>query len=237
MSKKNLIRKGKYILYSCGVHRFIPYRGMNFLGHLGAVSRWIADHRDLGFSSFPSRKFDYSQRFGLYNYVLETEIGDEAIDYLEFGVAKGTSFRWWLEQVKHAGSSFHGFDTFTGLPEDWGPFKKGDMSGGNAPPEIDDPRHHFYQGLFQKTLYEFLESYEPGRKKVILMDADLYSATLFVLTTLSPYLQKGDIIIFDDFNVPMHEFKAFSEWVHSFYINYRVLGEVNNYYSMAMRME
>jgi hypothetical protein len=68
------------------------------------------------------------------------------------------------------------------------------------------------------------------------MDADLYTSTLFVLTTVSPYLRKGDIILFDEFNVPMHEFKAFSEWVKSYYINYQVIAAVNNFYQIAIRI-
>ena len=31
------------------------------------------------------------------------------------------------------------------------------------------------------------------------MDADLYSATLFTLTSFAPFLKKGDIILFDEF--------------------------------------
>ena len=71
---------------------------------------------------------------------------------------------------------------------------------------------------------------------VIHIDADLFSSTLFVLNTLNPYLKKGDILFFDEFNVPVHEFKAFKLWVESYYINYTVLGEVNNYYQTAIRI-
>ena len=54
---------------------------------------------------------------------------------------------------------------------------------------------------------------------------------------MSPYFKKGDILLFDEFNVPLHEFKAFSEWVNSFYINYFVIGEVDNYYQIAIKIE
>jgi hypothetical protein len=72
--------------------------------------------------------------------------------------------------------------------------------------------------------------------KIIHMDADLYTSTLFVLTSVSPVLRKGDIIIFDEFNVPMHEFKAFSEWISSYYIKYEVIGAGNNFYQIAIRI-
>jgi hypothetical protein len=68
------------------------------------------------------------------------------------------------------------------------------------------------------------------------MDADLYTSTLFVLTSISPILNKGDIIIFDEFNVPMHEFKAFSEWIKAYYIQYEVIAAVNNYYQIAIQI-
>lgn len=235
--KTKTLRKAKYYTFKYRMHRIIPWSKLILLGHLGAVSKWISDHRSLEFTTFPVKKFDYNQRIKLYQFIIDTEISGEEIDYLEFGVSTGNSFRWWIENIKHENSKFYGFDTFTGLPEDWGPFKKGDMSNGNEPPEIDDSRHTFYQGIFQDTLYDFLKSYEVRKRKVIHLDADLYSSTLFVLTTLSPYLRKGDILLFDEFNVPMHEFKAFKEWVDSFYINYSVLGEVNNYFQVAIRIE
>ena len=53
---------------------------------------------------------------------------------------------------------------------------------------------------------------------------------------MSPYLNKGDIIFFDEFNVPMHEYKALKEWTESFYPEYEVLGEVNNYYQIALKI-
>ena len=230
------IRKAKYFLFKNQIHRFFPVSKINFMSYTGQLSKWIAAHRDLKFTTFPVKTFDYNQRYELHKFVIENELLTEEIYYLEFGVSTGNSFRWWIENIKHENASFFGFDTFTGLPEDWGPFKKGDMSNGNECPKIDDSRHQFYQGIFQHTLYEFLASYESKKQKVIHLDADLYSATLFVLTTLSPYLKKGDILLFDEFNVPLHEFKAFMEWTEAFYINYSVIGEVNNYYQVAMKI-
>jgi hypothetical protein len=37
--------------------------------------------------------------------------------------------------------------------------------------------------------------------------------------------------------VPLHEYKALKEWEESFYINYSVLGEVNNFYQIALKIE
>ena len=215
----------------------VPGKNLVFLGQLSDLSKWISTHRKIPFTDYYSPKFDYDKRYQLYNYVIESENITTDIDYLEFGVSKGFSFRWWSEHVKDPNSRFYGFDTFNGLPEDWGPFKKGAMSNGNVPPELNDERCKFYQGLFQQTLQPFLATYQPNRRRIIHMDADLYSSTLYVLTSISSYLRKGDIILFDEFNVPRHEFKAFIEWTSSFYIDYEVLGSVNNFYQVAFRLK
>ena len=172
----------------------------------------------------------------LYLHLIETEKLNEAIDYIEFGVSKGDSFKWWVLNITDPGARFYGFDTFTGLPEDWGSFKKGDMANNNELPELNDNRGRFYQGLFQQTLPLFISSYLPNKRRIIHMDADLYSSTLYALTSITPILKKGDIIIFDEFNVPMHEFKAFTEWSDSYYINYEVIGAVNNFYQVTIKL-
>ena len=108
------------------------------------------------------------------------------------------------------------------------------MHNDGDPPLIDDPRHTFYQGLFQQTLPGFLKTYSSRNRRIIHMDADLYSSTLFVLTQMTPVLKNGDVLFFDEFNVPLHEWRAFSEWTEAFYISYEVLGSVNNFYQVAI---
>jgi O-methyltransferase len=236
MIKNRLRGKLKGFFFVTQFHRLVPFKLLRFISQMGELSDWISRYRKIRFSDFYSAKFDYSKRTNLYLYLIENYIPGNPIDYLEFGVSKGVSFRWWADNIKDKDSRFFGFDTFTGLPEDWGSFRKGDMDNNNEIPIMDDPRCSFYQGLFQQTLPVFLKSFSSGSPKIIHMDADLYSSTLFVLTSISPFLEKGDIIIFDEFNVPMHEFKAFSEWISSYYIKYEVVGAVNNFYQIAIRI-
>lgn len=234
---KNRIRgKLKGFFFVLKLHRLLPFKFLRFISQMGELSGWIDLHKNIKFSDFYSARFDYLKRYALYSHIIKYNILSDPIDYLEFGVSKGMSFRWWSENIKNENSRFFGFDTFTGLPEDWGSFKKGDMDNNNEVPQMNDPRCSFYQGLFQQTLPEFLKNYSPRSGKIIHMDADLYTSTLFVLTSISPILEKGDIIIFDEFNVPMHEFKAFSEWVSSYYIKYEVIGAVNNFYQIAIKI-
>jgi hypothetical protein len=69
------------------------------------------------------------------------------------------------------------------------------------------------------------------------MDADLYSSTLFTLTTLAPYLKKGDIIFFDEFCVPTHEFLAVKNFTESYYINLKPIAASNNFLFTAFVVE
>lgn len=180
---------------------------------------------------------DYTKRYQLYTFIAEKKVGQEQpILYLEFGVAAGASFEWWLAHNKHAASAFFGFDTFEGLPEKWGSFyEQGDMKF--AMPDLQDTRGLFVKGLFQDSLPAFLAEQrallESDRTKVILLDADLYSATIFTLSQLYPFLKKGDIIMFDEFNVAMHEFKAYTEFVGNFYMKLKPVAAVNNFYQVA----
>ncbi len=235
--KMRIPGKMKGVFFVLRLDRLVPVHLFNFFAHIANLSKWISKHKKNCKNDFYTRKFDYAKRESLFEQVIKEYSLDAEIDYLEFGVSKGKSFRWWVNRIKHPDARFYGFDTFSGLPEAWGPFKKGDMDNGDNPPEIDDKRHEFYQGLFQQTLLPFLSNYNPGKRKVIHMDADIYSATLYVLTLITPYLKSGDILFFDEFNVPLHEFKAFTEWSKSFYIDYEVLGGVNNFYQTAIRIK
>jgi len=217
--------------------RLVPIKLFYFIAHMAKLSKWIAINKKKCKNDFYTIKFNYNKRESLYEQVINDFNLNTNIDYLEFGVAKGRSFNWWINRIKDVDARFYGFDTFTGLPESWGPFKKGDMGNNNTPPVIDDHRHEFYQGLFQQTLIPFLKHYDADKRKVIHMDADIYSATLYVLAIITPILKSGDIIFFDEFNVPLHEFKSFEEWSNAFYIDYEVLGGVNNFYQVAIMIK
>lgn len=216
---------------------FNPFQGAFLnLVYLTRLSTWIHKHKRIPYNDYPS-KWDYKKRYPMYQWVLEQEkLIDAPIQYLEFGVAQGESFKWFLSKNTNPASSFHGFDTFTGLPEDFGSYKKGTFNNRNEIPEIGDARGKFYQGLFQQTLPGFLKEADLSKRKLIMIDADLYSATLFVLTTLAPYLQKNDIIFFDEFAVPKHEFRAFLDFTSSYYQNLELIAAANNFYFTAFRV-
>jgi len=74
----------------------------------------------LPLDDFYNKKVRYEDRFKLHEHVFNIENLKGEINYLEFGVADGISFKWWVNRNKNANSKFIGFDTFTGLPEDLG---------------------------------------------------------------------------------------------------------------------
>ncbi len=237
--KLYLIRKIKALFSRLKLHIFFkPFEGLllNII-YISKLSDWISKTPKGRFNDFYNKKVKYKNRFQLHQFVINEEIKDEAIDYLEFGVASGIAIKWWVEKIKNPESRFYGFDVFTGLPEDFGVMKKSHYDTQGSTPRIDDTRVTFVKGLFQDSLPGFLSNYKSNQRKVIHMDADLYSSTLFVLTRLIPFLKENDIIIFDEFGVPTHEFKAFIEIVSAYKLNYEFVGAINNYLQIAIKIE
>ena len=142
-------------------------------------------------------------------------ISDKQVLYLEFGVFKGASMRYWSNSLKHPETQLHGFDSFEGLPEDFdndgGPYVKGTFDLQGALPHIDDSRVRLFQGWFDKVL----PNYEVSEHEVLVlvMDADLYSSTIYVLRHLRQYIKPGTFIYFDDMSRPDHEPRAFFEFM------------------------
>jgi hypothetical protein len=206
--------------------------------NMGHLSKWRTDHPVQGYNDFYQKKWDYNRRYELYEAIGRQEgLFNQSIDYLEFGVASGSSFKWWLERNTRPESRFFGFDTFEGLPEKWGPFEKGAMAHSLETLNIHDKRATFYKGLFQQTLMPFLEQYDNRNRKLIHIDSDLFSAAIFTLTQLYRFLKPGDILLFDEFAVPQHEFLAFKIFTESFYVDFEVIGAANNYLFVAIKIK
>ncbi len=236
-----IIRKSKAWFIRLGLHSLVkPFENAILnLVYLNKLSYWHSQQPKVKFNDFYLSKINPNNRFNLYAHLLATNPAlQHGIDYLEFGVREGSTFAWWVKNNTNAESRFHGFDTFEGLPEDWNNYKAGEMSVGGKFPAIDDSRIKFYKGLFQDTLWPFLNEYKNDKpQKVIHIDSDLYTSALFVLTSLAPKLKKGDVIIFDEFGVPQHEFLVYDEFIRSFRIPLRFIGACNNYLHVAFMVE
>lgn len=228
----------KKIIYRAGLHHYFmkPVEkltaGLQFI----RFCKWISENKQLEVNDFPTEN-NYMKRYAVHEYITDAILKNEAVDYLEFGTADCETFLWWLRKNTNADSRFFGFDTFTGLPEDWGIYKKGAFGLEGIIPDVKDDRASLYKGLFQDTLHGFLKDYRNERRKVILPDADLYSSTLFVMTTLAPFLKEGDILIFDEFSSQQHEFLAYENFLKAFpYVQLECFAASNNYSCVAFKV-
>lgn len=191
-------------------------------------------------------------------------------DYIEFGVYRGDSFRDSFKQYskfkdhqyselesietwrRDASSSyidylpsFHGLDTFSGMPDN----NEGNFafSPGNFPSEIEsvrsvcestfvkDNRYYLYKGLFTETVNQLLENCTSSAA-IINIDCDLYESTVDALKSCSPLIQVGTVVLFDDFNcfnadMRQGQRRALAEWEESSnlvlekYFSYQYVGQ------------
>jgi hypothetical protein len=144
--------------------------------------------------------------------------------WLEFGVWKGYSLNVIAEYTKKI---VYGFDSFTGLPEDWraGALKGRYGIGGVLPPVKDNVR--LVPGWFEETLPPFLQEH-PENVALLHIDCDIYSSTKTVLTHLSDRIVPDTVIVFDEmFNYPEyrdHELKAFYEFIQETGMKFQWIG-------------
>lgn len=240
MKKLDAIRKAKSLFMKWNLHRMVqPFStSLDNAISMGYMSQWRKQHPVTGYNDFYQETWDYNRRYKLYEAIAGQEgLFIQPLDYFEFGVAGGYSFKWWLQHNPVTGSRFFGFDTFEGLPEKWGAFEKGSMAYALDSLDIHDERASFYKGLFQETLIPFLDQYDNRNRKLIHIDSDLFSSAIFTLSQLYRFLRPGDILLFDEFAVPRHEFLAFKIFTEAFYVDYEVIGAANNYLFVAIKIK
>ncbi len=209
--------------------------------HLGGLPLVAKTHQLLGFGrwcedSGVNRQPHFNLRRELFEHIHGSTVG-QPIDYLEFGVFEGESIRQWAGLNRDPQSRFYGFDSFAGLPETWKHTSKavpaGFFSTGGKVPEIDDPRVQFVVGTFQESLGPFLEEWRPRNRLVVLLDADLYSSTLFVLSSLSRYLVPGTILLFDDFAFVNDVFRAYTDFSSAFPVKMKPTAWAGGFYDQV----
>jgi len=182
----------------------------------------------------------FKDRTEMYDFINNSIVSNKPIQYLEFGVYKGESIDYFSRLNSDRNSRFIGFDTFTGLPEDWIEFSRRvgskTFDAGGELPKSDDARVSFVKGLFQNTLPLFLKEYKSTYQLIVHNDSDLYSATLYVLTCANHILTSGTIVIFDEFYSVMHEHRALQDYCSSYMRSYQVIAATQDYKQIAIRM-
>jgi hypothetical protein len=126
---------------------------------------------------------------------------------------------------------FFGFDSFEGLPEPKGidlngPFQRGyftcpleTVAQNLQKAQVALEKTVLVKGWYQDTLTAATrQKHQMGAAAVIHIDSDLYESAKLALAFVTPLLQDGTVIIFDDwFQYRGHpqkgERRAFAEWL------------------------
>src|SRR4051812_16451665 len=130
----------------------------------------------------------FKGRSELLSWALD-QVKDNDGLFLEFGVYKGDSLNL-LADLK-SDVTWHGFDSFVGLPEDW---SLGAKAGAfdvkkRLPPVRSNVR--LVPGFFDQTLAGFVAQHRGEKVAFLHVDCDLYSSTKTVLTALKDMLVPG----------------------------------------------
>ncbi|MBT8354268.1 MAG: class I SAM-dependent methyltransferase [Desulfobacterales bacterium] len=177
--------------------------------------------------------FGHDTPLDLLSYCIKEATVDG--NYLEFGVFSGYT-------INHISSMtdqvVHGFDSFRGLPEDWGTTKKGKFStNGNLPSVNENVILHV--GLFEETLPGFIAEHD-GNISFMHIDSDLYSSAHTVLFSLKNKIVSNTIIVFDEyFNYPgwqHHEYKAFQEFIEETGMKYEYIAYAGIGFSVGVKI-
>lgn len=184
-------------------------RALNVNRDLARASR---DHAFRTSAAFVAEQMTLAQPFttpsAMLRYALDRAPATGIV--AEFGVHSGATLR--MITARRPGA--HGFDSFEGLPEDWRRSYPQGAFYRRTPPEVGDAELHV--GWFDETVPKFLAAHD-GNVAFLHLDADLYSSTATVLTGFEDRIDKGTVLVFDEyFNYPgwqQHEHRAFREFV------------------------
>ena len=156
--------------------------------------------------------------------------------FVEFGVYQGYSLVQTIKLTKkYLGENidFYGFDSFEGMPtttqplnetldREWGPGTFANTSLERVKKLLK--REHLEARLIKGVFSEFKPLSEYGINKIRFahIDADIYEGYRDALKKITPFVQVGTVIIFDEYcapsdfryqNMRYHGPKAIDEWV------------------------
>jgi hypothetical protein len=132
-------------------------------------------------------------------------------EIFEFGVAHGHTTHLLIHEFQKQGIKFKryiGFDTFTGLEQDFRNFPKGSFDNQGKFPNLSADNLFWSKGLVQITVPN--TNFALTSRKLWIFDLDLYDATYSTVVNVLPVMQPEDIIYFDEAFDP-NEFKIVTE--------------------------
>lgn len=159
---------------------------------------------------------------------------------LEFGVSRGTTVNHIAKKLPN--QTVYGFDSFEGLPEQWQLNKKKTIQAGhfNRPeggkmPKLPNVQKNvkLIQGWFSDSLPQFIQENNFDNISFLHVDSDLYSSAKTIFECLNEKINKGTVIVFDEFypwtnkkwytNWKEHEYKALGEWIKKYNRSFDIL--------------
>lgn len=193
--------------------------------HIDVISKLAASVDSGNYATEHMLKTErFIHKFALFESMLQRVTLDGL--YLEFGVFAGVTINKIAQLCPD--KTIYGFDSFSGLPEDWGNTPKGTF-GIPQPPPVEK-NVELVIGWFDAKLPSFCHSIGDKPAAFIHIDCDIYSSTQTILSQLKPRIIPGTIIVFDEyFNYPgwrQHEWKAFQEFIEHTGHAYRYIGLV-----------
>jgi hypothetical protein len=165
--------------------------------------------------------------------------GDPDELLLDLGVWIG----WSTRLISDASDrTVYGFDTFSGLVEDWqaddqkvvkrGTFSLSDpfakrlirvtgVSLHDGVPDALDRKVQFVKGCTYETLAPFLAVHPGAPIRLFHMDLDTYESCLHALETCKDRFTEGSILVFDEYLVTSSEMRAFYEFQSQYELEWR----------------
>jgi O-methyltransferase len=170
-----------------------------------AQGRWI---RDVYFPFGQATRREVFLGIARYHHINRPMEGY----YFEFGSHEGNSMRMAWDTFRHLFDyTYVAFDSFEGLPEIqpideqkiWEPgklktaedeFRRICERHGIPPDRLVTVKGFYEESLNEETRRRF----EPRRAAIVNIDCDLYASTVPVLNFVRDFLQRGTVIVFDD---------------------------------------
>ena len=144
---------------------------------------------------------------------------------MEFGVSSGGTINRMASA--YSGQIF-GFDSFLGLPEEFGPNPIATFTTNGAIPAVKE-NVTLVKGWFEDTLPKFVEEHKNEKVAFMHIDCDIYSATKCVFDNFKHMFQDGSIIAFDEIIGHVvwedHEIKAFIEFLEETQYKWECIGQ------------
>ena len=158
----------------------------------------------------------------------------------EFGVFSGYSINYFASKLGR-NTTIYGFDSFEGLREDWKGhiLKRGDFSLGGSLPRVAS-NVKLIKGWFDQTIPDFVAKH-PESFAFVHIDSDTYEAARTLLRILGPKLQKGTVMVFDEYfgyrGWRFGEWKAWREFVESTGLQYEYIGFAKEQVAIKIKEE